>query len=129
MKKIFIQTEDNTIEHVVKNMLEREYQFMIITQKNAANISFRKGEWKVEIKGDVIDIDDSPKVVCFNESDPSLAELFIQARIELHNRNRTVTNPSRRVPAFAIYDFLDFRLGLKEVDVSITVHKSGRIKE
>ena len=129
MKKIFIQTEDNTIEHVVKNMLEREYQFEIVGKDNGIHIYFNKGVWSLIDRGNTVSISDSPRVLCLDETDPSLAELFIQARIDFYSETLNVTTPWRTIPASAIYDFIKFRLAIESHDVHIFVSKSGRIKE
>jgi len=137
MKKIFIQTEDNTIEHVVKNMLEREYQFEIETIEGKCKISFLKGVWSLNLEilyapfGEMtILVSDSPCVLYLNQDDISLAESFIDARLEWHKEHTYTTSPWRTIPSASIYDYLKLRLRIEQSEnINITVSKSGRIKE
>jgi hypothetical protein len=125
--KILIETEDNSIEHVVRNMLEREYHFEITTAIAVCLIGFRKGIWDIELnKEDLVQIDDVPEVL-FQKIEHSLAEEYISARIQWHSSHTFETIPSRTIPCIAIYDFLKLRMGLESMETaSIKVLKSHR---
>lgn len=126
--KIFIETQDNSIEHVVRNMLEREYHFTISADGvTKCVISFRTGIWTIELNDDdAVQVSDSPEIL-FQKIEHTLAEEFIAARCQWHLAHTFEALPARTIPCIAIYDFLKFKMKLESCErITINVAKSHR---
>ena len=117
-----IEIEDRntsmTAEYIIRNMIEREHQFSLITEHDTALVSFYKGNWTIQIgKEPWITVRDDSTVDLL-DSQPSMAEMFIDSRLAFHRKYENSASYLRETPAHAIYDYIAFRL---HIDSSLLI--------
>lgn len=128
--KVLKDNDGYSVSSIIKNMLEQEYQFEIVTSAGCALVAFYKGDWQIQINNeDHIFVSDGMFIQHAKDRPLTLSEGFIKSRLEFHE---SAGHDARILPAKAIYDYLDFRLGIREQEeVFVYVkqaHRNGFIE-